>query len=112
MKYRYYKENRVRQFQEFIERKDIKVEKIDLTTDEDGKVTYHVFFKEKKGLFKKKTTRTITLPIYEGVRCKSRNKSDKRNLNEDGEPGHLKGRACDYAWAYDINDPELRRKEK
>ena len=102
MKYRYYKDSRVKQFQEFIERKDIKVEKIDLTTDEDGKVTYHVFFKEKKGLFKKKTTRTITLPIYEGVRCKSKNK-DKR-LDEDKE--YLKGKACDYTWAYPVKNED------
>ena len=101
MKYRYYKDSRVRQFQEFIERKDIKIEKIELTTDEDGKVTYHVFFKEKKGLFKKKTTRTITLPIYGGVRCKSRNRKGKKSDKE-----YLKGKACDLAWGYPVEEDE------
>ena len=96
MKYRYFKIYYLDQFREFIARKDINVINIEVTGSGDF-VVYHVFYKE-KGLFKKKTTRTITLPIYDGVRCKSINRKGEKSDKE-----YLKGKACDFAYGYTVD---------
>lgn len=102
MKYRYFKIYYLDQFREFIARKDINVINIEVTGSGDF-VVYHVFYKEKGfKLFKKKEIPTIA-PLSAGLRYKSYNKCDKRKRDEDGDYGHVKSKACDFAYGYAVD---------